>query len=53
MVVRMARQLGPLRGEFVLVGGSAAGLLVTEPAAAPVRVTRDVDMVVEATSYAS
>lgn len=53
MVIRMARQLGPLRNEFVLVGGSAAGLLVTEVAGAPVRVTRDVDMVVEVGSYAS
>ncbi|MEP7363325.1 MAG: hypothetical protein ABI972_08730 [Acidobacteriota bacterium] len=53
MVIRMARQLGPLCDEFVLVGGSAAGLLVTEVAGAPVRVTRDVDMVVEVGSYAS
>lgn len=53
MLVRAARQLGPLREEFVLVGGCAAGLLVTEPAAAPVRMTKDVDMVVEVGSYAS
>ncbi len=53
MLIRVARQLGPLRSEFVLVGGSAAGLLVTEVAGAPVRVTRDVDMVVEVGSYAS
>lgn len=53
MLVRAARQLGPLREEFVLVGGCAAGLLVTEPAAAPVLMTKDVDMVVEVGSYAS
>ena len=53
MVIRMTRQLGPVCKEFVLVGGSAAGLLVTEVAGAPVRMTRDVDMVVEVGSYAS
>ena len=53
MLIRVARQLGPVCNEFVLVGGSAAGLLVTEVAGAPVRITRDVDMVVEVGSYAS
>ena len=53
MLIRVARQLGPVRNDCVLVGGSAAGLLVTEVAGAPVRITRDVDMVVEVGSYAS
>jgi len=44
--------LGPLLDELVLVGGCAAGLLVTDPGAAPIRPTEDVDLVVEATTYA-
>lgn len=48
----VARALGPLRELFVFVGGCAAGLLVTDRAAAPVRATRDVDVVVEVTSLA-
>jgi hypothetical protein len=37
---------------FVFVGGCAAGLLVTDPAASPVRATQDVDVVVEVVSLA-
>lgn len=48
----VALTLGPLRDLFVFVGGCAAGLLVTDRAAAPVRATRDVDVVVEVTSLA-
>lgn len=51
ITVTVARQLGPLLAEFVFVGGCAAGLLITDPANAPVRVTRDVDVIVELTSY--
>ncbi len=43
----VARALGPLCNRFVFVGGCATGLLVTDPAASPVRATRDVDVVVE------
>lgn len=43
----IAHVLGPLRDELVFVGGCAVGLLVTDPAAAPARVTYDVDLVVE------
>lgn len=43
----VARALGPLCDRFVFVGGCATGLLVTDPAASPVRATRDVDVVVE------
>lgn len=48
-IVRIvARRLGPLREQVVLVGGAAANLLVTDPAAPEIRATRDVDLVVEA-----
>ena len=50
----VARRLGPLLPEFVFVGGCATGLLITDPASAPVRVTKDVDVIAElATSYAA
>jgi hypothetical protein len=43
-------QLGDLRNEMVFVGGCATGLLITDPAAAPMRITRDVDVIVEIAS---
>jgi hypothetical protein len=46
-----AARLGDLRDELTLVGGCAAGLLITDPGAAGVRPTFDVDLVVEATTY--
>lgn len=46
-----AERLGPLLDELMLVGGCATGLLVTDPGAAPIRPTVDVDVVVEAASY--
>jgi predicted nucleotidyltransferase len=48
----VAHALGLLCDRFVFVGGCAAGLLVTDPAASPVRATRDVDVVVEVVSLA-
>lgn len=48
----MAARLKPLLPEIVFVGGCAAGLLITDPAASPVRATDDVDVIVEVTSYA-
>lgn len=48
----VAHALGSLCDRFVFVGGCATGLLVTDPAAAPVRATRDVDVVVEVVSLA-
>jgi hypothetical protein len=44
----IASALGPLRDRFVFIGGATAGLLVTDPAAALVRATKDVDAIVEA-----
>jgi predicted nucleotidyltransferase len=41
----IAAALGPLCGQLVFVGGCAVGLLITDAAAAPVRVTFDVDLV--------
>lgn len=47
-----ARTLEPLLPEIVFVGGCATGLLITDPAAGPVRVTYDVDVIAEIVSYA-
>lgn len=49
---RAVEQLGDLADELVFVGGCATGLLITDPAAAPIRATRDVDTIVEAASLA-
>ncbi len=46
-----ATKLKPLLDQIVFVGGCVTGLLVTDPAAAPVRATLDVDVIVEAASY--
>ena len=46
LLSRMAEALGDLRERLVFVGGCATALLVTDPAAAPVRATQDVDAVV-------
>ncbi|HMV22325.1 MAG TPA: hypothetical protein PKE50_13680 [Rhodocyclaceae bacterium] len=50
MVERIATALGPLRERLVFVGGCAAGLLLTDPAAALARVTYDVDLLAEVTA---
>lgn len=50
MLERIAEALGPLRRRMVFLGGCATGLLITDPAAAPIRATRDVDVIVEAPS---
>lgn len=42
-----AEQLKTLTEEMVFVGGCATGLLLTDPAASPVRATIDVDVLVE------
>lgn len=43
----IASALGPLRERLVFVGGCAAGLLLSDPAAAPARITNDVDLTVQ------
>lgn len=42
-----ARALGPMCDELVVLGGCATALLITDSAAPPVRVTRDVDAIAE------
>jgi len=51
-LLAMARKLEPLLPDLVLVGGTATGLFITDPAATPVRPTIDVDVIAEVTSYA-
>ena len=48
----MALALGPLCERLVFVGGCATGLLLTNPAAAGVRPTEDVDAIVEVATLA-
>ena len=50
-LVRVVERLGELADDLMLVGGAAAGLLVDDPAAAPIRTTEDVDLVIEAVTY--
>lgn len=45
-------QLGDLVDEMIFLGGCATGLLITDPAAPPIRVTRDVDAIVQVMSRA-
>ena len=46
----VADAIGDLCNEIVFVGGSVAGLLLTDAVADGVRATKDVDAVVEATT---
>ena len=46
-----AKKLAPLLDQIAFVGGCVTGLLLTDPAAAPVRPTLDVDAVVAVGSY--
>lgn len=50
LIETVAAALGSLMDRLVIVGGCAAGLLITDPAQPPVRPTNDVDGVVEAAS---
>jgi hypothetical protein len=47
-LLAIAEALGDLREQVVFVGGSTAGLLLTDPLAEGVRPTLDVDAVIEA-----
>jgi hypothetical protein len=44
--------LVPVLDELVFLGGCATGLFITDPAAGGIRPTRDVDAIVDVTSYA-
>lgn len=46
------RLLAPMLDELVFVGGSTTGLFLTAPMSAGVRATRDVDAIVDVTTYA-
>ena len=50
LLLLAADALGDLKDQFVFVGGCAAGLLLTDPAAEDIRATTDVDVVVELAS---
>jgi hypothetical protein len=52
LLERAAAMLQPLLPEIVFVGGCATGLLITDPGAAAVRGTYDVDVITEIASYA-
>jgi hypothetical protein len=47
---RVAERLGELREEVVFLGGASTSLLITDPAARPVRATVGVDVVIEVAS---
>lgn len=51
MLQLAAQGLEPLLDQVVFLGGCAAGLLVTDRAAAPPRETKDVDVIVEISSH--
>lgn len=51
LLLRVAEKIAPLLDDVVLVGGCAVDLLVTDPAAPPPRVTIDVDLTAEVSSY--
>jgi hypothetical protein len=48
----VVRLLAPVLDDLVFVGGCTTGLFVTDPAAGGIRPTRDVDAIVDVTSYA-
>ena len=50
ILITAVRLLGSIADEMVFVGGCATGLLLTDPAAPSIRVTEDVDAIVEATT---
>lgn len=45
-------KLGELCDEMVFLGGCTTGLLITDPAAPPVRETKDIDVIIEITTKA-
>ena len=49
-IAEVARRLGALRERVVFLGGAATGLLITDEAAPEMRVTDDVDVIVEVAS---
>ncbi|MEW8561758.1 MAG: hypothetical protein AB2541_06615 [Candidatus Thiodiazotropha sp.] len=52
-LTQAVERLGALSDEMVFLGGCATGLLITDMAALPLRVTRDVDTIVKAATLAA
>lgn len=50
MIIHVAKHLGDLKDKVVFVGGCTTGLFITDPAMPEVRVTQDVDVIVEVAS---
>jgi predicted nucleotidyltransferase len=50
ILVRTVERLGELSDEMVFLGGCATGLLITDKAAPPIRMTKDVDAIVHVAS---
>jgi hypothetical protein len=50
LLIRGARALAAIPGDFVFAGGCTTGLLITDTEAPDVRATRDVDVIVEIAS---
>ncbi|MEW8525738.1 MAG: hypothetical protein AB2552_22105 [Candidatus Thiodiazotropha endolucinida] len=53
ILTQAVARLGALSNEMVFLGGCATGLLITDKAAPPLRVTKDVDTIVEAATLAA
>ena len=51
MLCAIAQRLGDLRNEVVFLGGATLGLFITDKAAPDMRITKDVDVIVEVASY--
>lgn len=51
MMQKVAQSLGPLLKDVVFVGGTIPSLLITDSASPSVRVTKDVDLIVNSSSY--
>lgn len=51
LLITVVKKLEPILDEIVFVGGCATGLLVTDPGAAAVRRTFDMDVIAEIISY--
>ena len=47
----VVRLLAPVLDELVFVGGCTTGMFITDPAASGIRPTKDVDAIVDVTSY--
>jgi hypothetical protein len=50
MITAVARRLGNLREKVVFVGGCTTGLFITDPAMPEIRVTKDVDVIIDIAS---